>query len=151
MYKRAADSIYSGQSTKSVATGTASGATLTATPLASASPTSEAVTESSAVSATTATATASPTTAANETESAANSTAPASAAATSEFSQPLNSTNDPNKCHLSFEPDSYKNPFCKPVDGEEVLTGHEYESDSPSHRLSSIISAPPQTIANPYS
>ncbi len=61
-----------------------------------------------------------------------NSTVPAVAAATSEFSNPLNATNDPNECHITHEVGAMNNPFCKPSTGQIVLVGKEYEGTAPS-------------------
>lgn len=61
----------------------------------------------------------------------ANSTIPAVAAATSDFSNPLNATNDPNECHATHMIGDLDNPFCAPSMGQTVLVGKEYEGTPP--------------------
>lgn len=83
------------------------------------------------------TAAAAATSVSNGTE-AANSTIPAAAAATSDFSSPLNETNDPNECHATLLIGDLSNPFCKPYMGQTVQVGIQYEGKS--HRLQANLS-----------
>lgn len=80
--------------------------------------------------------------------STASATSAASAAAASEaqFTSPLNTTNDPNMCHVNktMTGDGHvANPFCKPTAGQVILANTEIEGEVPAAHTPKVADGQP--------